>query len=449
MILLLHPRSYHFLPVSSGPSFPSPITRSRVYLSRSRLTIHEMRYTITAYICTHTSLIILVSTLIHTMFLKPHQMICHHCRSAMNNIFPPTPASSLPSPSTDGNPYRDHFDKVAMYPQPTSTKFVPPERDLPPTPPADDMDDMRQLSIADAPVAQRDRLGRRPFSVAATPADDEGISYTPSRKLTDPSPQTIGAASASFHHRTPSRQPLDVNLDAYATDFDDSRAPTLSFVTSSATESITGTPNVGNHKHDGEGASSSSGEREPRIRTRSTAGRSTAYSSAESSGAYSYHVYENQVFHPHPPPLPTAPLAYNSRVGLGFPSTTKGGEASTSASTSESFGHRPWQSDVVNRLRSISNASTSSEASVASSQDYSSSLRHYNYHYNEALPWEIQQAQDNQPEAVVMVEEGREQTLDMTKLESMGGLGALTDDKISSLSGESHICHLTFGRTVN
>lgn len=377
----------------------------------------------------------------HTMRIFPRPMDIPYRRSAMNNIFPPTPASSLPSPSTDGNPYKDHFDKITMYPQPVSTTFVPPARDLPPTPPADDMDDMRQLSMTDAPVSQRDRPGRRPFSVAVNPAHDEGISYTPPRKLTDPSPQTMGVASTSFHHRTPSRQPLDVNLDAYATDFDDSRAPTLSFHTSSATESITGTPNVGNHKHDGEGASTSSGEREPRIRTRSTAGRSTAYSSAESSGAYSYHVYENQVFHPHPPPLPTAPLAYNHRVGLGFPSTVKGGEASTSGSTPEAFGHRPWQSDVINRLRSTSNASTSSEASIASSQDYSSSLRHYNYHYNEALPWEIQQAQDNQPEAVVMVEEGREQTLDMTKLESMGGLAALTDDKISSLSGESHISH--------
>ena len=374
------------------------------------------------------------------MCLNPHQTEFHNCSSAMNTIFPPTPASSLPSPSTDGNPYKDHFDKIThMYPQagPSSTTFVPPARDLPPTPPADEMDDMRQLSLADAPVSQRNRPGRRPFSIAAASTDDEAHhAFPPPRKLTDPSPQAIGAGSTLFHHQTPSRQPLDVNLDAYATDFDDSRAPTLSFVTSSATESITGTPLVSNCKHDGEAASTSSGDREPRIRTRSTAGRSTAYSSAESSGAYSYHVYENPVFHPHPPPLPAAPSGYNSRVGLGLSSTSKGGEAGTSASTPESFGHRPWQSDVVNRLRSISNASASSEASVASSQDYSSSIRHYNYHYNEALPWEIQQAQDNQPEAVTMVEEGRERRFDMDRLEAMGGLSALTGDNISSLSGE-------------
>lgn len=274
------------------------------------------------------------------------------------------------------------------------------------------------------------------------------MAFPPPRKLTDPHPRPRGEGVYQQHEDTNSapRQPLDVDLDAYST-FGDSREPTLSFVTTLTNDSTTGTPSLG-HKRDGEG--SGSGEGEPRIRTRSTVGRSTAYSSAESSGAYSYHAYENQVFHPHPPPLPKTPQPHSharphhdrdDRVGLGLSNSHhlhdhQAASNIPSSSSTNSFGHLPWQSDVANRLRSGSNASSASHASH-SSQDYSSSLRHYEYHYNDALPWEIQQAQDNEPEAVAMVEEGRERTMDMAKLQEMGGLSSLTDDKIAALSGKS------------
>lgn len=364
---------------------------------------------------------------------------------AMNTVFPPTPASSIPSPTDASFSHTQHFDKISMYPQPPNTslpgpsKYSLPSRDLPPTPPADDPTEFRQLSLSDGPVPQRDRIGRRSLSVSA-PGDEEVIAFTPPRKLTDPHPH--GAMQFHPHqHQHPPHQRLDVDLDSSSTEYDDSREPTLSFVTSSTNESTTGTPSLGGYKQDGEGSSNGGErEREPRIRTRSTVGRSTAYSSAESSGAYSYHACENQVFHPHPPPLPTIQQPFNERIGLGISQPHKDhGVPSVVPPTADAFGHRPWQS-AVNRLRSTSNASSSTEASN-SSQGYNSSLQHYEYHYNEVLPWEIQQAQDNEPEAVTMVEEGRERTLDTAKLSEMGGLAALTDDKIASLSGMRRLTH--------
>jgi hypothetical protein len=55
------------------------------------------------------------------------------------------------------------------------------------------------------------------------------------------------------------------------------------------------------------------------------------------------------------------------------------------------------------------------------------------------LPWDTQRALENQAQAVAMVEEGREKTLDMAKVREIGGVAALTEQKITALTGEYHL----------
>jgi hypothetical protein len=346
----------------------------------------------------------------------------------MNHAFPPTPAPSLPSPSTMNDPTMSHFDTNNIYPKhgsSSSSTFNPLTAPLPPTPPAEDPVDMQRLSIRDEVMPQRIRRGRTPVF------DPDG--FSPQRVLSE-----AHHISDNADQGQSSRQRLDVDLDAYANDFDDSREPTLSFHTSSTVESTTGTPSsmhgAYGFAHDGQGDKAPV---EPRIRVRTTNGRSTAYSSAESSGAYSYHQYETNLFHPHPPPLPNRPHPFADPLGLGI----RDGEnpdiqAGHRPVTNTDFTYRPWEAEVVNRDRSTSSASLASFAS-RSSRGQSSSLQHYDYHYPEMLPWDTQRLMDNEPEAVVMVEEGRERTLDMAKLEEMGGIAQMTEQKIAKLSGNS------------
>lgn len=253
----------------------------------------------------------------------------------------------------------------------------------------------------------------------------------PPRKYTDPTPR-----SRSFLEDTeelsPNPQQLDVDLEAYSvTDYDgdDSRAPTLSFVTTS-TDSTTGTPPIGTiygrfrpDQMDGK-------SEEPRIRLRSTAGRTNAYSSAESSmgsGAYSFHSYSDNVYHPHPPPLPVMPLTFAhdaDRIGLGI-SAVKSPISPTDTSSSvppspASYQHRPWHRDISKHIRNES----ASSATSGSTEDESTSpdalaYRFDGYKLSDHIPWG--QAK-KEAKALLTVEEGRERMFDAARLQAMGGV---------------------------
>lgn len=305
------------------------------------------------------------------------------------------------------------------------------EPDLPPTPPKEEVLESKGLTFVDAAVPQRSRRGRRPLSAYPT---REQPPYIPHRKYTDPTPH-------SNRYEPEDNEQLDVDLDAYSNEFD-SREPTLSFLTtSSAAESTTGTPSIGGtysfKQEDGEKP-----EMEPRIRMRTTTGRANAYSSAESSGAYSYHAYDNHLFHPHPPPMPVIPHQFTERVGLGFSEQNSERDVavpSPDPSIPTSYSHRPWRRDVVNRLRSDSASSAFTTASTSTEDTAPSgsvSADNYSaYQYSDRLPWDVEQV-EAEPEAVTMVNEGREKILDKAKLEEMGGLGAMSEEVISSLNGE-------------
>ena len=256
---------------------------------------------------------------------------------------------------------------------------------------------------------------------------------------------------------------LDVDLDAYSTtgidreDGLEDREPTLSFVTTSTAESTASTPSVamsyGYRSETIEGKP----ESEPRIRMRTTAGRTNAYPSAESStesGAFSYHAYgENQIHHPHPPPLPLIPDTYvvtGEHVGLGITAHEMAlparhrdsGLVSPSSkpppSPSTSFVHRPWQRDVVNRLRSDSVSSSVTTASVSSNNTVPSvnatSITAYPYDGFETFR-PAQEQDETKSEAVAMVDEGRGKIIDTEKLAEMGGIESLTEEMIGSLAG--------------
>jgi hypothetical protein len=332
--------------------------------------------------------------------------------------FPPTPAPSLPSPS--GTSRMEQFEPKVIFPKSgrSTSPYAPPSGPLPPTPPADDPTDLKRLSIRDEMVPQRIRRGRTPVF------DPDGFKGNLS--------EAHQIDTSSGESSQSSRQRLDVDLDAYSTESDEGREPTLSFHTSSTVESTTGTPSS---MHGAYGFSHEGGEKagvEPRIRVRH--GRSTAYSSAESSGAYSYHQYENHVFHPHPPPLPDRPHPFADPLGLGI----RDGENPNVQlpDVNPDFSYRPWEAESVNRVRSTSGTSL---ASYTSSHGGASSLQHYDYHYPDMLPWDTQRLLENEPEAVVMVEEGRERTLDMAKLQEMGGIAQMNERKIARLSGEQFL----------
>jgi hypothetical protein len=300
-------------------------------------------------------------------------------------------------------------------------------RDLPPTPPNEEgsySPEPSALNFSEPAKPQRVRRGRRPASVYPP----QEPTYQLHRKYTDPTPRTQGYVEDVSH------QQLDVDLEAYSTtDFDpedalDSREPTLSFVTTSTADSIS-TPSK-EHRYEDNKVDGG----EPRIRVRTTAGRANAYSSAESSmasGAYSYHAYaDNNIYHPHPPPLPTPPNAF-APVGLGIDLPSSQADPNPPISPTNSFAHRPWKRDVINRLRSDSASSsiTTASASTAPSVNENAYLA-YDY---ERLPWEQEQSR---PEAVAMVDEGREKILDVQRLEQMGGVEGLAEE-MHSLAGES------------
>jgi len=414
---------------------------------------------------------------------------------------PPTPTPSFHSPSRRVSASNFHnfgalpvgTDKMRNDAQPVtgpSSGFRPipravPERDLPPTPPVNDVESSVNLSnnasdstpmssglsFVEPSVPQRKRRGRRPPSVYPSPGEEP--MYQTQRKYTDPTPRTHRYTEDEAEEPTDSQQ-LDVDLDAYSTtgfeeeDGLEDREPTLSFVTTSTVESVTSTPSMG--KSYGFQTETVGGKPElgPRIRMRTTAGRSNAYSSAESSmasGASSYHAYpENHVYYPHPPPLPVVPNAYAlaaEQVGLGITGhhliiSSRRSDPQLSSpnshpplSPSTSFVHRPWRRDVVNRLRSDSAASSVTIASVSTSDtapsasgisasDRAVPYPYDSYQYSDRLPWEQDDSPvERQSEAIAMVDEGRGKILEIEKLNDMGGLESLTEESIGSLTGSS------------
>jgi hypothetical protein len=367
-----------------------------------------------------------------------------------DTYFPPTPAPSLPSPSTtqeethkvdhESYPHYSapptHKVEHKSFPHYSAPPTAPPMYPLPLTPPEEE--ELQRLKLSDAPEGiERIRRGRTPI---------------------------VTELGSSTRTSSTTEQALDVDLEGDSSgEFDESREPTLSFHTSSTVESTTGTPSSTHHNYNF--GSSGPREKDQRVRIRSTNGRATAYSSAESSGAYSYHQYENHVFHPHPPPLPDRPVAHASPIGLGYPvrdavtddqeadaedeadvedAEAENGEVEDEqeqAAAPASFAYRPWESEDVNRQRSHSGASMTS---TTSSQGQGSSLQHYDYHYPESLPWDTQRELENDSQAVAMVEEGREKTLDMAYLQELGGMGAMTDKKIAALSGTFCVTRLCY-----
>lgn len=264
-----------------------------------------------------------------------------------------------------------------------------------------------------------------------------------------------------------------MDLDAYsAADFEadeDSpdRDPTLSFVTASTIDSVAGGPQVTTTYGHSSRMADAKGEQEPSLSMRSTSGRATTYSSAESStgsGAFSYHTYSDHIYTP-PPPLPQVPDGYNSSDSPGmaadYPIPRSNADQSHARqirpplSPSHSFTHRPWKRDIVNRLRSDSASSAFTAASVSTDNSAASSSRiplpdaAYHYAYDDfTLPYEQEQAE---PEALAMIKEGREKLLNMEKIEAMGGAEALGDSVICSLAGKYRPCFhdMTFADSVD
>ncbi|WWC62684.1 uncharacterized protein I303_105281 [Kwoniella dejecticola CBS 10117] len=385
---------------------------------------------------------------------------------ALPTPLPPTPTPSIHSPTRQSS-YQD-LKHMMTSDQPVAGPShgwrpypTPPRHELPPTPPVhDDEDDTHDRRVESAPSSsinftessmptRRVQPTRRPAS--AYPTQQEGEKpHLPHRKYTDPTPQ-------SRRYDQPMHQ-LDVDLDAYsATEFDteegmDGREPTLSFVTSSTLDSTASTPSMGvtygyrTDSNDGDG----------KVRIRQNTGRAHAYSSAESSmasGAYSGYGYSDQVYHPHPPPLPHLPQNFTTstaeHVGLGisadFPQRHTPVESPTSnppLSPSHSFSHRPWKRDIVNRLRSDSTSSSITTASCSTTESGPSSSRipppdnAFTYTFDSFnSPWQA----PARAEAVAMIDEGRENILNVGKIEALGGFGVLTIDMIGSFAGVTHL----------
>lgn len=389
--------------------------------------------------------------------------------------FPPTPSPSINSESRRTSELKaaEFGSRMFSEEQPEAGPSSGIRADFPPTPPthSDDEDaehrqqhpyDIRNgdaLAFEEPVVPQRVKKGRRPLSVY--PATDDyafprqGIHH---RKYTDPS-------AAARDAITNSHQQLDVDLDAYsATDFDETREPTLSFVTTSTDISTTGTPPP-IAQYDYKGDLGGKGIIEPRIRIRTTAGRANAYSSAESSmasGAYSYHAYaDNNLYHPLPPPLPVVPSAFAEQVGLGItaddiviPPNHRDSQVVSSPSSSRppispttSFAHRPWKRDVINRLRSdsVSSSFTTASASTtdsAPSGPAGSASSHIAYPFGAyaQAAWEREDQEAPQtPEAVALVDKGKERIFNVASLNAIGGIEGMTQSFIESLEGRSKL----------
>ncbi|WVW84780.1 hypothetical protein I302_106815 [Kwoniella bestiolae CBS 10118] len=382
---------------------------------------------------------------------------------ALPTPLPPTPTPSIHSPVRQSS-YQDL--KNMMTEQPVAGPShgwrpypTPPRHELPPTPPVNEDDESHDRRAGSAPSSsiifnepnmptRRIQPTRRPASAYPAQNDNEKP-HMPYRKYTDPTPHT-------GRYDQPAHQ-LDVDLDAYsATEFDteegmDEREPTLSFVTTSTIDSTASTPSMGVTY----GYRTESNDVDGKVKIRQTAGRSHAYSSAESSmasGAYSGYGYSDQIYHSHPPPLPHLPSNYTSaveHVGLGisadFPQRNPPVESPSSnppLSPSHSFTHRPWKRDMVNRLRSGSASSSISTASCSTTDSGPSSSRIPPPDNSFAYAFDVYNSPWQQPpraEAIAMVDEGRENILNVEKIESMGGFGALTVDMIGSFAGVTHL----------
>jgi hypothetical protein len=295
-------------------------------------------------------------------------------------------------------------------------------------------------------VQQRQRRGRRPLSAYPTGQDDNKPCMPP-RKYTDPTPRThhyeeehVAYDSAAFHQ---------INLDAYPHDFDDDgRAPTLSFVTTSTADSTASTPSLsasyGGYRPDP--MDNYKPDVEPRIRMRAPIGRTNAYSSAESSGAYSAYGYDHSFANAPPLPVTNIFTPAVQSAGLGFsgdmvPSPVSAGSSEPRPIT-PSYEHRPWQSDLAGRKRADS--VSSSEASLDPATDSEVlrpgadiedlEYRFDRYDLSGAMPWEEEQRREAR--AVRTVDEGQERIFDRARLEALGGVKGLTPAVLDSLHGE-------------
>ena len=283
---------------------------------------------------------------------------------------------------------------------------------------------------------------------------------------------------------------LGVHLDAYsATRFLDGDEPCLSFMTTSTAESTTTTPSSiamqyrqgsqdsGHVSAEQEGKSRGEND-ESRIRVRTNTGRAHAYSSAESStasGAYSYHAYaDNNIFHPHPPPLPVLPSLQTDSpssiqdhpsprdertVGLGFGRTANLPQAEDQEDSPISprrYDQR-WdglrvKTDMANRLRSDSGASTSSAVSttsqtfdsaiagptqtspIAASEDLE--IRKYAF--------ELAAIEPRTPEALALLQQGKDRILTTETVEKMGGIKTFCEESLESYGGECDLSSSIF-----
>ena len=266
------------------------------------------------------------------------------------------------------------------------------------------------------PGEQRARPGRRPASAYAT--EEPGLSALPARKFTDPTPFSQYNASQKGH---------GLDLSAISHEFDDdSRAPTLSFVTTATADSTTSTPSLSNSyggfrpdpmEHFKEAT-------EPRMRIRAPTGRANAYSSAGSSGAYSGYGYADGMYDD-APPIPVIPPVYAS-MGDGSPL-----HPARAGSPSESFRHRPWKSDLAPHFRADSDASSITSISEDQAQSGVEEEYHFDrYELSDRMPWE-----DEDEVAEPMAVMSLERVLDHARLQSMGGMAALTDEAIATLRG--------------
>lgn len=259
------------------------------------------------------------------------------------------------------------------------------------------------------PGEQRARPGRRPASVYA---EEPGMAM-PSRKFTDPSP---------FSYQ-PQRHGPDLSAISHEFD-DDSRAPTLSFVTTATADSTTSTPSLSN-SYGGfrpDPMEQCKEATESRMRMRTTTGR--AYSSAGSSGAYSgygYGMYDDA------PPIPVIPTLYTSIDPHGSPHP----DSARASSPSDSFRHRPWKSDLHSRAESDASSITSVSEDPAPSADEE---YHFDrYELSDRMPWEDEE-EVAEPMALMSLN-GHGRIFDHARLQAMGGLTALTEE--SSLRGMS------------
>ncbi|WVQ73148.1 hypothetical protein IAR50_002712 [Cryptococcus sp. DSM 104548] len=383
---------------------------------------------------------------------------------ALPTPLPPTPSPSIHSPTRHSSAELNSSTTMSEHDQPIAGPSKGRQQSsyasqpyLPPTPPVQDGEQTGSSINFVEPVLPRRRnpSTRRPLS--AYPQDDEDPIHPPSRKYTDPTP--LAHLPSSDDEQSGESHQLDVDLDAYSnagyeTEEEplEDREPTLSFVTASTHDSTAGTPPMsmayGFPGHVEEGKD------EPKIKLRSTAGRGVnTYSSAESStgsGPYSYHAYGDQIYQQNPPPLPQMPNGYSSSMGLGisteysWPSslTSSRTDRPPSLSLANTYPHRPWKRDPVNRLRSDSVssaftvASTSTDASDVSSSRANTQDGAFQYDYDGLLPYEREQAE---PEALAMIKEGREKILNVEKIEALGGMEAIDQHMINSLAGITHL----------